>query len=152
MSIHPELTETFECVICYESNVELVSICTNKHNLCKTCVTRIKEKCPFCRQRTIHEHDDDIELGHVEPLGQEEPHVSTSESVGNIETVVPEYIQRQTQTCSCLVPFTYLSAIIFLSYVFVTNVKHYGPAEQVMFFILILMLTIAMLLFCKKAC
>jgi hypothetical protein len=144
MSIHPETIETSECVICYESHVELISICHNNHNLCKNCFVRIKNNtCPFCRQQTIHEQnistDVDVELGDV---------VTLEQTTRNIENAV----QHQTQTCSFIVPCTYLCAIAFLSYLFVTNVKHFGPAEQVIFFILILMLTTCMLLFCKKTC
>ena len=130
IQIFPESVETFECTICYESYVELIPVCNNKHNICKNCVNRLKnKKCPFCR--TDIDYDVDVE-------SQEEQREQREST--NIERVVPEYLQNQTNSCDCISQFTLFLSIVTLIIVFVMNYDTFTQSVKIMFVVLILLL------------
>lgn len=152
ISIHPEL-KTCECGICYDSN-ELIPICNNNHSVCENCFHRIiknNNKCPFCREFLLNEEDiqeEQIELGIYNQTTQTTQTIQTNQTTPSIN-----YNSSNTNAFSpCIIPFFYFMAIIFLSYIFAKNMKHMDPPEQVIFFILLVILFTCMCLFCKKAC
>lgn len=137
IQIFPESVETLECVICYDSRVELNEVCHNKHKLCKNCITRIKnKKCPFCRTNIVYV------VGDIESLEQEQQQQSNDDRY--IEVVVPEYIQQQTRSCICITKMIQVVSLITIFIIFVVNYDTYSQTEIALFIIIIMLFSFSL--------
>ncbi len=136
-----------ECNICYEPSVELLSICNNKHCICRNCVVNLKKReCPFCRvkitqlpelEEHIEEHID-IELQQI----PEEPRASTPLPLRNEMSI----------TCDFCIPLVYFMSLCFFVYLIISMSDTMSVGVKVVFTFILFILTICMLMSCKKIC
>ena len=140
-----------ECNICYEPSVELLSICNNKHCICRNCVVNLKKReCPFCRVKitqlpALEEHIEehiDVELQQIPEEPQVPPRTSTPSTP----------VSQTNITCDFCIPLVYLMSICFFSYLLVSMADKASVSTKVVFCIILFILTISMLMSCKKIC
>jgi hypothetical protein len=136
-----------ECNICYEPSVELLSICNNKHCICRNCVNNLKKReCPFCRIKItlLTELEEHIEE-HIDLELQQIP-----ENVITPTPTPPQ--QRREYTCDFCIPFVYFISLCFFVYLTISMSDTMSVGVKVVFTFILFILTICMLMSCKKIC
>jgi hypothetical protein len=126
VQIFPESVETSECTICYDLNVELVPVCNNKHNICKNCVNRIKnKKCPFCRTEIEADVIDVVDV------------VDVIESQPQEEQMRPRNTTQQESECSRAVLIIQFLTVLTLFLILILNFDTFNQTEKALFVVVL---------------